>query len=89
MRPIPNSAVITQCCIKALYDAGPSAQAATDVAKTFERRKCNHLDKPKEEDECMKTMAGKQQLFAACHSVVRDADPGPPRAQARTIRTAT
>lgn len=50
--------VITQCCIKALYDAGPSAQAATDIAKTFERRKCNHLDKPKTEDECMKTMAG-------------------------------
>lgn len=51
--------MITQCCIKALYDAGPSAQAATDMAKTFERRKCNHLDKPKAEDECMRVMAGR------------------------------
>jgi U3 small nucleolar RNA-associated protein 23 len=34
--------VITQCCIHELYLAGRSQQAAVVLAKTFERRKCNH-----------------------------------------------
>lgn len=49
-------AVITQCCIQALYDAGAEAQAAVDAAKGFERRKCNHF-KARPEDECMLAMA--------------------------------
>lgn len=49
--------VITQCCIQALYDAGAEGQAAVDLAKGFERRKCNHF-KSRPEDECMATMAG-------------------------------
>lgn len=54
-------AVITQCCIQALYDAGAEAQAAVDAAKGFERRKCNHF-KARPEDECMLAMAGEFRL---------------------------
>ncbi|GAA5941591.1 rRNA-processing protein UTP23 [Sporobolomyces koalae] len=49
--------MITQCCIQALYDQGPEGQAAVEIAKEFERRKCNHF-KPRPEDECMTAMAG-------------------------------
>ena len=49
--------VITQCCIQALYDQGSEGQAAVEMAKEFERRKCNHF-KPRPEDECMLQMAG-------------------------------
>ncbi|GAA5885698.1 hypothetical protein JCM16303_003119 [Sporobolomyces ruberrimus] len=49
--------MITQCCIQALYDQGEQGQAAVDMAKEFERRKCNHF-KPRPEDECMTAMAG-------------------------------
>ncbi|ODV82190.1 uncharacterized protein CANTADRAFT_24814, partial [Suhomyces tanzawaensis NRRL Y-17324] len=34
--------MITQCCMQALYDS--KNQRAIDVAKTFERRKCNHRE---------------------------------------------
>ncbi|TNY22553.1 PIN domain-like protein [Rhodotorula diobovata] len=49
--------MITQCCMQALYDLGEEAQDVVDVAKGFERRKCNHL-KARPEDECLTTMAG-------------------------------
>jgi len=49
--------VITQCCIQSLYDQGAEGQAAVDMAKEFERRKCNHF-KQRPEDECMIAMAG-------------------------------
>jgi U3 small nucleolar RNA-associated protein 23 len=49
--------VITQCCIQALYDQGSEGQAAVEMAKEFERRKCNHF-KPRPQDECILTMAG-------------------------------
>ncbi|GAA5867093.1 hypothetical protein JCM3774_004392 [Rhodotorula dairenensis] len=51
--------MITQCCIQALYDAGEEAKDAVEVAKGFERRKCNHF-KAREQDECMLAMAGEQ-----------------------------
>ncbi|GAA5859508.1 hypothetical protein JCM8547_006855 [Rhodosporidiobolus lusitaniae] len=50
--------MITQCCMQVLYDLGPEGQAAVDAAKDFERRKCNHF-KARPEDECMLSMAGK------------------------------
>jgi U3 small nucleolar RNA-associated protein 23 len=34
--------VITQCCVEALYTLGKEFQSATNLAKTFERRRCNH-----------------------------------------------
>ncbi|GAA6056740.1 hypothetical protein JCM3770_005873 [Rhodotorula araucariae] len=49
--------MITQCCMQALYDLGADAQDVIDVAKGFERRKCNHL-KPRPEEECLAAMAG-------------------------------
>jgi len=36
--------MITQCCIEELYREGPSLQGAVDIAKSFERRKCNHRE---------------------------------------------
>ncbi|GAA5965639.1 hypothetical protein JCM3765_000910 [Sporobolomyces pararoseus] len=49
--------MITQCCIQALYDQGEEGQRAVEMAKEFERRKCNHF-KPRPQDECMLQMAG-------------------------------
>jgi len=36
--------VITQCCIHELYIQGNLHQPAVDLAKSFERRKCNHKE---------------------------------------------
>ncbi|KAF8140092.1 Fcf1-domain-containing protein [Boletus edulis] len=36
--------MITQCCIQELYLLGKSHQSAVDLAKSFERRKCNHRE---------------------------------------------
>ncbi|PFH54640.1 hypothetical protein AMATHDRAFT_72415 [Amanita thiersii Skay4041] len=36
--------MITQCCIHELYLQGKAAQPAVDLAKSFERRKCNHRE---------------------------------------------
>lgn len=36
--------MITQCCIHELYIRGKSHQPAIDLAKSFERRKCNHKE---------------------------------------------
>lgn len=36
--------MITQCCIHELYLQGKAQQPAVDLAKTFERRKCNHKE---------------------------------------------
>ncbi|KAK4705556.1 U3 small nucleolar RNA-associated protein 23, partial [Phenoliferia sp. Uapishka_3] len=49
--------MITQCCMQALYDLGAEGQGAVDLAKGFERRKCNHF-KVRPQDECMTAMAG-------------------------------
>ncbi|KAK0656093.1 Fcf1-domain-containing protein [Cercophora newfieldiana] len=53
--------MITQCCIRALYDKNhgpnrdPAVAAAIERAKTFERRRCGHLmdEDAKSERECM------------------------------------
>ncbi|KAH6917215.1 PIN domain-like protein [Coprinopsis sp. MPI-PUGE-AT-0042] len=49
--------MITQCCIHALYLSGKSNQPAVDLAKTFERRKCNHREAINPED-CLKDVVG-------------------------------
>lgn len=53
-----RSSVITQCCIHDLYLQGREQQAAVDLAKTFERRKCNHRE-PIPGDECLESVIGK------------------------------
>ncbi|PBL00777.1 Fcf1-domain-containing protein [Armillaria gallica] len=49
--------MITQCCIHELYLQGKSRQNAVDLAKTFERRRCNHRE-PIPGDDCLKSVVG-------------------------------
>ncbi|KAF8213376.1 Fcf1-domain-containing protein [Mycena galopus ATCC 62051] len=49
--------MITQCCIHELYLLGKTQQFAVDLAKTFERRKCNHRE-PIPGDECLMSVVG-------------------------------
>ncbi|KAJ7169588.1 Fcf1-domain-containing protein [Mycena filopes] len=49
--------MITQCCIHELYLLGKTQQPAVDLAKTFERRKCNHRE-PIPGDECLASVVG-------------------------------
>ncbi|KZT30343.1 PIN domain-like protein [Neolentinus lepideus HHB14362 ss-1] len=49
--------MITQCCIHELYLQGRSQQPAVDLAKTFERRKCNHREAISG-DECLASVVG-------------------------------
>ncbi|KAF8078441.1 Fcf1-domain-containing protein [Lyophyllum atratum] len=49
--------MITQCCIHELYLQGLSQQPAIDLAKTFERRKCNHREAIPG-DECLASVVG-------------------------------
>ena len=84
-----SRAVITQCCMQALYNLGDEAQDVIDVAKGFERRMCNHL-KARPEDECLTAMAGASLLpsspsSSGPHQLTSRAPPS----QARTTATAT
>ncbi|KAI0094690.1 Fcf1-domain-containing protein [Irpex rosettiformis] len=49
--------MITQCCIHELYLQGKSNQSAVDLAKSFERRKCNHKEAIPG-DECLTSVIG-------------------------------
>ncbi|KAI0732319.1 Fcf1-domain-containing protein [Fomitopsis betulina] len=49
--------MITQCCIHELYLQGKAEQPAVDLAKTFERRKCNHREAIPG-DECLASVVG-------------------------------
>ncbi|RDB28919.1 rRNA-processing protein utp23 [Hypsizygus marmoreus] len=49
--------MITQCCIHELYLQGKLRQSAVDLAKTFERRKCNHREAIPG-DECITSVVG-------------------------------
>lgn len=49
--------VITQCCMHELYLQGKARQPAVDLAKTFERRKCNHREAIPG-DECLSGVVG-------------------------------
>lgn len=55
--------MITQCCIHELYLQGKSQQTAVDLAKSFERRKCNHREAIPGE-ECIASVIGKPLLFS-------------------------
>lgn len=56
-------AVITQCCMARLYSGGAEAQSAVDLAKTFERRKCNHWQTKDTDDECIAGIVGDDNRF--------------------------
>lgn len=49
--------MITQCCIEALYKLDPPQQSLVDLAKTFERRRCNHRTAIPP-DECLTDVVG-------------------------------
>lgn len=49
--------MITQCCIHELY-LQREQQTAVDLAKTFERRKCNHRE-PIPGDDCLASVVGR------------------------------
>ncbi|WVW80664.1 hypothetical protein I302_102650 [Kwoniella bestiolae CBS 10118] len=49
--------MITQCCMEALYALGKDHQQVTNLAKTFERRRCNHRTAI-EGNECLKDVIG-------------------------------
>lgn len=62
--------VITQCCIEDLYREGSSQQGAVDVAKTFERRKCNHRE-PIDGLECVESVIGEYLgAFASADDII-------------------
>lgn len=47
--------MITQCCMQSLYET--NNQGAIEMAKTFERRRCNHPPKdPKPPSECIESV---------------------------------
>jgi hypothetical protein len=54
---VADRPVITQCCIEALYALGKPGQPIVNVAKTFERRRCNHREAIAP-DECIKDVVG-------------------------------
>lgn len=49
--------MITQCCIHELYLQHKTEQPAIDLAKSFERRKCNHREAIPG-DECLASVVG-------------------------------
>lgn len=49
--------MVTQCCIHELYLQGKDQQPAVDLAKTFERRKCNHREAIPG-DDCLASVVG-------------------------------
>lgn len=51
------TAVITQCCIEALYALGKEYQNVVNLAKKCERRRCNHRTAI-EPQECLKDVIG-------------------------------
>jgi len=71
--------MITQCCIHALYLSGREAQPAVDLAKNFERRRCNHRveadGKMKYPEECLADVVGDRNkhryVVAAQSQVIR------------------
>ncbi|KAF2875024.1 Fcf1-domain-containing protein [Massariosphaeria phaeospora] len=52
--------MITQCCIRHLYNAVPKNDALIHEAKSYERRRCNHheLEQPLSSLECLSSVLG-------------------------------
>ncbi|KAF7306665.1 PIN domain-like protein [Mycena indigotica] len=72
--------MITQCCIHELYLQGKGQQPAVDLAKQFERRKCNHRE-PIPGDDCLASVVGE----ANKHRYVVATQSQPLRARLRAI----
>ncbi|KAH7123764.1 rRNA-processing protein UTP23 [Dendryphion nanum] len=52
--------IVTQCCIRQLYNAKPKNEALITAAKNFERRRCGHheLEEPLDASECLASVVG-------------------------------
>lgn len=72
--------MITQCCIHELYLQGKEMQPAVDLAKEFERRKCNHRE-PIPANECLASVIGETNK----HRYVVASQLQPLRAKLRTV----
>ncbi|KAI0079585.1 hypothetical protein K474DRAFT_1591843 [Panus rudis PR-1116 ss-1] len=72
--------MITQCCIHELYLQGKAQQPAVDLAKTFERRKCNHREAIPG-DECLTSVVGDTNK----HRYVIATQSSPLRVKLRTV----
>ncbi|KAH7924860.1 Fcf1-domain-containing protein [Leucogyrophana mollusca] len=72
--------MITQCCMEELYRQGKALQPAVDLAKSFERRKCNHRE-PIPGDQCLASVVGD----ANKHRYVIATQSQPLRTRLRTI----
>ncbi|KAK9899583.1 hypothetical protein P389DRAFT_207241 [Cystobasidium minutum MCA 4210] len=58
--------MVTQCVVSRLYEEGAASQAATDLAKTFERRRCNHWQVKATDGECITGIIGKDNRYRYC-----------------------
>lgn len=58
--------MITQCVVSRLYTEGAASQEATDLAKTFERRKCNHWQVKETDGECITGIIGNDNRYRYC-----------------------
>ncbi|EPY51227.1 rRNA processing protein [Schizosaccharomyces cryophilus OY26] len=47
--------MVTQCCIRQLYSRSQEAKQEIQIAKSFERRRCGHIDEAKSPLECMQS----------------------------------
>lgn len=74
--------VITQCCVEALYKLGREHQRVIDLAKRFERRKCNHREAI-EPNECLKDVVGEctEQASYSFDRIWRTSTSSPPATQ--------
>lgn len=78
--------MITQCCIHELYLQGRSQQSAVDLAKLFERRKCNHRE-PIPGDECLASVVGTFVLLRFAQSSSPSTSLGPTNKHRYVIAT--
>lgn len=61
--------MITQCCIHELYLQGKAQQPAVDLAKMFERRKCNHKEAIPG-DDCLASVIGANSFLFSCYRTI-------------------
>ncbi|KIW04154.1 uncharacterized protein PV09_04961 [Verruconis gallopava] len=69
--------MITQCCMRHLYNSTPKNEALIEQAKTFERRRCNHhlLEEPLSTLKCLSSVVDpKEQNVNKHHYVIASQD---------------
>lgn len=79
--------VITQCSIRHLYTTTPQSAKQINLAKTFERRRCNHhtLDQPLSTLECLSSVLDPKSSHTNKHRYVVASQDDEVRRRMRTI----